>query len=107
VSDPHPTIATEIARYLRTGRTDPYHAAWPGGFLEAAQRANQDLRNALVLEVKRLAEGHAHQPLPDGDMVAFTRRKVEPMVRGLFPRAEQEALHDPGDASKMVPGGAG
>lgn len=30
-----------------------------------------------------------HEPLPKTDCVALTRGKVEPMVRGLFPRAEQ------------------
>jgi hypothetical protein len=33
-----------------------------------------------------------HAPLPETDTVALTRAKVEPMVRGLFPRAEQEAV---------------
>jgi len=30
--------------------------------------------------------------VPETDTVALTRAKVEPMVRGLFPRAEQEAV---------------
>ena len=30
--------------------------------------------------------------MPDLDAVALTRRKVEPMVRGLFPRVEQPAV---------------
>jgi hypothetical protein len=83
-----PTILDEIERYLRTGETDPYHAAWPGGFLEGAQRAHHDLREALVREVRLLAEGRTHRPIPDTG--TLTRRKVEPMVRGLFHTAEQE-----------------
>lgn len=86
-------IADEVERYLRTGDTDPHHAAWPGnGFMERANRAHDDLRGALVREVRRLAKGLAHEPLPQGDTVALTRAKVEPMVRGLFPRVEQDQV---------------
>lgn len=86
-------IAAEIERYLRTGETDPHHAAWPGnGFMARATRAREDLRGALVREVRRLAEGLAHEPLPEGDTVALTRDKVRPMVRGLFPRVEQDRV---------------
>ncbi len=84
-----PTIADEIERYLRTGDMDPYSSAWPGGFMEGGRRAQADLRGALVLEVKRLADGHPHGTVPQADLVALTRTKVEPMVRGLFARAEQ------------------
>ena len=84
------TIADEIARYLRTGSTDLHHAAWPGsGFMARATRAHEDLRGALVREVRRLATGLSHEPLPQADSHALTRSRVEPMVRGLFPRAEQ------------------
>ncbi len=87
------TIADEVERYIRTGETDPHHAAWPGnGFMDRANRAHDDLRGALVREVRRLAEGLAHEPLPQADTVALTRAKVEPMVRGLFPRVEQDAV---------------
>ncbi len=87
------TIAHEVERYIRTGETDPHHAAWPGnGFMDRANRAHDDLRGALVREVRRLAEGLAHEPLPQADTVALTRAKVEPMVRGLFPRVEQDAV---------------
>jgi hypothetical protein len=92
VTDDEPTIAGEIERYLRTGATDPHCAAWSGGFMERANRAHGDLRGALVREVRRLANGLTHEPLPEADTVALTRRKVEPMVRGLFPRAEQDVV---------------
>lgn len=87
-----PTIADEVERYLRTGDTDARLAAWPGDFMERARRSHEDLRGALVREVARRTEGRSHHPLPDGDTVALTRRKVEPMVRGLFPRAEQDTV---------------
>ena len=60
--------------------------------MERAKRAHEDLRGALVREVRRLAEGRTHGPLPEASCVALTRRKVEPMVRGLFPRAEQDLV---------------
>jgi hypothetical protein len=56
------------------------------------RRAHEDRRHALVAEVRRLSEGLEHAPLPQADMVALTRKKVEPMVRGLFPRVEQDAV---------------
>ena len=86
------TINSEIERYLRTGETDPYLAAWSGGVLERAHQANRDLRGALIDAVKRLGEGLTHAPLPEADTVSLTRSLVEPMVRGLFPRAEQEPV---------------
>jgi hypothetical protein len=89
----HATVDDEVERYLRTGETDPHHAAWPGsGLMERASRAHEDLRGALVRDVRRLAEGLTHEPLPQADSVALTRGKVEPMVRGLFPRIEQDAV---------------
>ena len=92
MTEAQPTINGEIERYIRTGESDPYHAAWPGGFMERANRAHNDLRGALVHAVMRLAEGRTHQSLPEADTVSLTRAKVEPMVRGLFPRAEQDAV---------------
>jgi hypothetical protein len=88
---PH-TIAEEVERYLRTGESDPLYLAWSGGVLERANRAHDDLRGALVCAVRRLSEGLTHELLPANDTTALTRAKVEPMVRGLFPRAEQDAV---------------
>ena len=87
-----PTIADEVERYLLTGESDSLYLAWSGGFLERANRAHQDLRGALVREVRRLAEGRTHDSLPEVDTVALTRAKVEPMVHGLFSRAEQDVV---------------
>lgn len=90
-----PTVEEEIERYLRTGDTDPHHAAWSNPiFYRRAQLAGADLENALVAEVSRRANGWQPPPalLAIEDLAAFTRARVEPMVRGLFPRAEQEAV---------------
>jgi hypothetical protein len=92
VIEPQSTINEEVERYLRTGGSDPHHAAWPGSFMERSNRAHDDLRGTLVRAVRRLAEGRTHLPLPEVDTVSLTRAKVEPMVRGLFPRAEQDAV---------------
>jgi hypothetical protein len=60
--------------------------------MERANRAHEDLRGALVWAVRRRAEGLTHAPVPESNTVLLTRAKVEPMVRGLFPRAEQDAV---------------
>jgi hypothetical protein len=86
-------IAAEIDRFLMPGDSDLGSAAWPGNVFERARYAADDLRVALVAEVYRRSDGRAARSteLPS-DLVMFTRRKVEPMVRGLFARSEQEAV---------------
>ncbi len=86
------TVAQETERYLRTGESDPYRSAWSGGFLQREKRAHDDLRNALVREVRRLTAGLSQGPLPESDTILLTRAKVEPMVRGLFTKAEQDLV---------------
>jgi hypothetical protein len=86
------TVAQEIERFLRTGDSDLRRSAWSGGFMERVKLAHEDIREALVREVRRLSAGLGHDPLPVSDTVALTRYKVEPMVRGLFPRAEQDQV---------------
>lgn len=92
VAEAQSTIAEAVERYLLTGESDSLHSAWSGSFLERSKRAHNDLRGALVRAVRRLTEGLAHEPLPEIGSAALTRAKVEPMVRGLFPRAEQDVL---------------
>ena len=89
-----PTIADELHRYLLTGDTDPAASAWTEGpFLHRCQQARHELRGALVAEVLRRSQGAALPALPSSeDARALTRRKVEAMVRGLFPAAEQERV---------------
>lgn len=74
-----PSVADEVERYLRTGDSDPYHAAWSGrSFLEKAQLAHVDLENALVAEVSRRANGWQPPPalVAVEDLVAFTRGRA-------------------------------
>lgn len=47
-----PSVAADVERYLRTGDSDPYYAAWSGAkFIESARLAHGDLENALIAEV--------------------------------------------------------
>lgn len=92
MSASQPTIADEIERYLHTGDTDVEGWAWPGDLMERCRRQHADLRGALVEEVRRLAKGRTHEPVPENVGVAFTRAKVEPMVHGLFSKAEQDVV---------------
>jgi hypothetical protein len=85
-------IAEELKRYLQTGETDPLYRAWPGSVLERADQGSRELRQGLIAEVRRLAVGRSHLPLPPGNICELTRRKVTPMVRGLFPKKEHEAV---------------
>ena len=89
-----PGVAAEVERYLRTGDSDPYCAAWSGAnFIESARLAHGDLENALIAEVRRRSGSwRPPEAIRDLDVVAFTRSKVERMVRELFPRAEQDAV---------------
>jgi hypothetical protein len=94
ISSAPAAIAEQIDGYLRTGSTsDPWHSAWPeDDFLERARHAHEDLRGALIREVRLRAAGRSHESVPVGDTTELTRRKVTPMVRGLFPKSEQNEV---------------
>jgi hypothetical protein len=87
------TAKNEIERYLRTGEYGPHFAGWRGNFMDRARQADSELKDALIAEVRRRT-GHTfpRETVADVDIVGFTRRQVEPMVSGLFTRAEQEAV---------------
>ncbi len=61
-------------------------------FVERARPAHEDLRGALVREVRRRAAGRCHAIVPIEDPTELTRRKVAPMVRGLFSKEEQDPV---------------
>lgn len=87
------STAAAVERYLRTGDHDPYFFDWSGDVIERERRAHDDLKRALVDEVSRRAAGRRPSAkMPPIDLTAFTRTKVEPMVRGLFPAPEQEVM---------------
>jgi hypothetical protein len=80
-----------VQLFLRTGDYDPKFPAWPGNVIERETKGMDDMLQALVAEVKKRA-GRAYPVSISADLVAFTRKKVEPMVRGLFRRDEQETV---------------
>jgi hypothetical protein len=87
-----PTVAA-IEHYLRTGDHDPHFPEWTGDIIERERRAHDDLMRELVGEVvRRAASRRPSAEMPAIDLTAFTRAKVEPMVRGLFPPAEQDVM---------------
>lgn len=85
-----------ISRFLSTGDANIEHDSWEGNnYFEKARHSNQALRNALVKEVQQRCAGKS--PLftvPEMDVGAFARKKIEPMVRGLFPKQEQNIILD-------------
>lgn len=86
------STAKAVERYLRSGDSDPMYSAWPGGLFERAKRGDDELLGALVKEVKRRAAGRQHPAVPDHDLTSWARRKLTPMVHGLFPQIERAAV---------------
>jgi hypothetical protein len=86
----------EIDRFLATGDHDLLFLNWPGtNILDKAQRGSQTLAEALIAEGRHRAESvtlRTPDALRGTDIVTFTRTKVEPMARGLFPGKEQGAV---------------
>src|SRR6185503_216706 len=83
--------AEQIDQFLLTGDYDLLFYGWEGqNVVEKAERGSEALTKALLAEVRR-RESKVTIPTPriPDDLAAFTRTKVEPMVRGLFPRKEQ------------------
>jgi hypothetical protein len=67
--------------------------AWDSGVFEAGRRGSQALKTALIEEVKHRAFcKRSRRPSRGLDLRAFTKAKVEPMVRGLFPARERELM---------------
>jgi hypothetical protein len=87
-------VEEAVELFVRTGEADELSGIWAGRtVVESAQDASDRLLTELVAEVERRAAGVTPIPQPTGlDLVAFTRRRVEPMVRGLFPHAEHDAV---------------
>jgi hypothetical protein len=91
-----PSPRREVDRYLKAGEHNELSPNWPGdNVLARARYADAASRDALISTVR---ERTAHAVVPAAlagiDQVAFTRAKVTPMVRGLFPWDEQETVLD-------------
>jgi len=91
-----PSAEQEIDRFLRTGAHDTLSDAWPdGSVFERTCAADAALRAALTSEVLARTGNVSVPPgLQATDHVVFTREKVGPMVRGLFPADEQPTVLD-------------
>ncbi len=68
------------------------YGAWPGGLFERAKLGDDELLGALVAEVKRRAAGLEHPAVPDRDLTSWARRKLTPMVDGLFAKSDRDAV---------------
>ena len=82
-----------VALYLRTGDYDTSFRAWPGNVIARETKGHAEMLQALVARVKELEPTGTISTisLPE-DLQVFTRNKVAPMVRGLFPRNEVDAV---------------
>jgi hypothetical protein len=82
-----------IERYVATGGYDSIHWERSGGLVEGGRQAANDLTRALLAEVERRSRDRRPPSVPQLlDVEGFTRSKIEPMVRGLFPPGEREAV---------------
>lgn len=85
------TIERVTAQFLENGHHDGKD--WPGGIIEGERMMYRVLLPALIAEIRRRVPDSAPSTMLEGlDMVAYTRAKISPMVRGLFPRIEQDTV---------------
>ena len=85
-----------IERYLRSGDYDAGFRMWPGdNFIASAQYGEASLRKALISAVQCRTQKVTHPgAVAEMDVVAITQEKVAPMVNGLFPPHERDAIHE-------------
>jgi hypothetical protein len=85
-----------IKRYLQSGEYDTHFRAWPGdSYLGRVQHGDAALREALRSAIhERTTYAGPPAALVELDVASLTRRKVFPMVQGLFPRHEQACVLD-------------
>lgn len=89
-------IDQEVKRYLETGEHEQNYSAWSShNIIEFARKMNRILVDALVAEVLRRESGARRHQFPEGfSPITFARRKFRPMVYGLFPGRERQAILD-------------
>lgn len=83
-----------VNTFVRTGNEgDELRAPWHGNILERASSASHALRAGLVAEIRRREGCVALPAVPaPAALHAMTRERVEPMVRGLFPKKEHDIV---------------
>jgi len=89
-----PSRLEEVETYLKSGDHDPKFEAWPGsGFFDRSQNGSNTLCEALVAEVlARTQRCPVTTPPDDLDLRQFAHQKFSGMVKGLFPKTEQEIV---------------
>ena len=87
-------LGGEVARFLATGEADPLGGVFPGSdTLERITGYERRLREALISEVGRRERGRRQGQVPAAfHSVGWIRRKVEPMITGLFPTTERQVV---------------
>jgi hypothetical protein len=90
------TRAQEIQHFLATGSYDLLCQAWPGRHaLKRIHAGEAALRSALAEALSQRTKGLIFPSLPPGfDAGRFVLGKVSPMVCGLFPAKERQAMLD-------------
>ncbi len=85
-----------IERYLRSGDYDAGFRMWPGdNYIASAKYGDASLRKALISAVHCRTQKVTHPgAAAEMDVVAITQEKVAPMVKGLFPPHERDAIHE-------------
>ena len=90
-----PDIQSQIDLFLLSGEHDPLFSSFDGvDLIDRCKSGHRTLVNALKCKVAT-CERQIRIPIPKGipfDLRKFTRSKVEPMVRGLFRKVEQEKV---------------
>ena len=101
------TRQDDVAHFLATGEHhDPTFSSWPGqNVLESCRLGGRTLREALVREVARRAQGVAVPEIPIGDPLASVTPRLEAMVTGLVPRKvrERTVAHLLGSVTFLLP----
>lgn len=87
-------MAGEVTRFLATGEADPLACVFPGSdTIERITGYEHCLREALISEVGRREHGRRQRQVPAVfHPVGWIRRKVKPMITGLFPAAERQVV---------------
>ena len=93
LGDPGRNVRRAIVVYLRTGDWDPTFAAWPGNIIARCTTGGAALRAELIRAVLRRAAGRpAPVSVPGTGLRALVRKRLAPMVQGLFPAAERSVV---------------
>ena len=86
-------LQDDITRYLNTGDSDLWGQLGPAdNMVDGLKNYSRALREALVAEIRRRSRRRRHPAVPHGMDSTFTRHKLVPMIKGLFPRKEHDLV---------------